>query len=51
MSALELCLSDGTAWTLRMSPGVERFIGRYPRLPGIVPAGELLTFRRTAARA
>ena len=51
MSALELRLSDGTAWTLRVSPGVERFIGRYPRVPGIAPSGGLLTFRRAPARA
>lgn len=51
MSELELRLSDGTAWTLQVSPGVERFIGRYPRLPEMAPAGGLLTFRRGAVGA
>jgi hypothetical protein len=30
--ALVLTDSDGAPWTLTMSPGSERFIGRYPRL-------------------
>ena len=51
MSELELRLSDGSHWTLSVSPGMERFIGRYPRLPGIAPDGGLLTFRSVFVRA
>jgi hypothetical protein len=51
MSELELRFSDGTAWTLSVSPAMERFIGRYPRVAGIAPAGELLTFREGSVRA
>jgi hypothetical protein len=45
---LELVLSraDGTPWTLTMSAGIERFIGRYPRINRIqVVDGPLLDYR------
>ena len=44
--ALVLPGSDGDAWTLTMSAGTERFIGRYPRLESIAAGDEpLLDFR------
>jgi len=42
---LVLRLPDGRPWSLTFSPGIERFIGYYPRLDGIDPGGALLTFR------
>ena len=43
---LLLTTADGTPWTLTMSAGVERFIGRYPRLNRIlVVDGPLLDYR------
>jgi hypothetical protein len=42
---LELRLADGSAWTLNVSAGMERFIGYYPRVDGIDAAGPLLRFR------
>lgn len=44
---LELVLraADGSAWTLSVSAGMERFIGHYPRIEGIDPGGPLLSFR------
>jgi hypothetical protein len=43
---LLLRLPDGRPWSLTFSPGIERFIGYYPRLDGVDPDGPLLTFRR-----
>ena len=45
--SVELVLNsaEGEAWTVRMSPGIERFIGWYPRLGGIDPGGPLMVFR------
>ncbi|MEA3014175.1 MAG: hypothetical protein QOD42_2720 [Sphingomonadales bacterium] len=43
---LVLRLAEGEAWTVSFSPGIERFIGHYPRLPEIAPDGTLLTFSR-----
>jgi len=45
---LELVLSqpDGQPWRLTFSPGIERFIGYYPRLDGIDCGGPLLSFAR-----
>ncbi len=40
---LRLRLADGSPWILQMSPGTERFIGHYPRLPGIEADGPVLT--------
>lgn len=42
---LGLRLADGTPWTLTVSPGIERFIGYYPRVDGIDSDGPLLRFR------
>ena len=43
---LLLTTADGMPWTLTMSAGVERFIGRYPRLNRIlVVDGPLLDYR------
>ena len=42
---LVLRLEDGTPGRLSVSAGCERFIGAYPRLPGISSDGPLLTFR------
>ena len=43
---LVLSCADGMPWTLTMSTGIERFIGRYPRLDRIlVVDGPLLEYR------
>ena len=42
---LELCLDDGSPWTLTLSAGMERFIGYYPKVDGIRSDGPLLSFR------
>ncbi len=44
---LVLRLPEGEAWIVSFSPGIERFIGHYPRLDAIAPEGTLLTFSRT----
>jgi hypothetical protein len=36
---------DGDRWTVTFSDGVERFIGYYPRVPGLSSDGGLLEFR------
>jgi hypothetical protein len=41
---LVLRLPDGSPWRLTLSPGMERFIGYYPRVEGIDPGGPLLRF-------
>jgi hypothetical protein len=47
---LVLRCEDGSDWTLSFSPGMEQFIGHYPRICGIAPAeGPLLAFRTAAA--
>jgi hypothetical protein len=43
---LVLRLAEGEPWTVSFSPGIERFIGHYPRLDDIAPEGTLLTFSR-----
>lgn len=43
---LVLRLPDGRPWSLTFSPGIERFIGYYPRLDGVDPGGALLSFRK-----
>ena len=43
---LRLRLEDGTPWAVGFSPGIERFIGSYPRLDALSGAGPLLTFAR-----
>ena len=45
---LILRLSDGSPWRLSVSPGVERFIGHYPRLPGFEGESRLLLYRSVA---
>ncbi|PSJ38394.1 hypothetical protein C7I55_18280 [Sphingomonas deserti] len=44
---VELVLTSctGAPWHLSVSRGVERFIGRYPRIDGLVAEGALLQFR------
>ena len=42
---LVLIRHDGTPWTLSMSAGSERFVGRFPRLPRLLLDGPLLNFR------
>lgn len=44
---LELLLrrEDGSPWRLTVSPGMERFIGFYPRADGLDAGGPLLRFR------
>jgi hypothetical protein len=47
---LVLRCEDGSDWTLSFSPGMEQFIGHYPRICGIAsPEGALLAFRTAAA--
>jgi hypothetical protein len=45
--SLVLRLPEGESWMVSFSPGIERFIGHYPRLDAIAPEGTLLTFSRT----
>lgn len=44
---VELILTrhDGTPWVLSMSAGIERFVGRFPRLPRLLIDGPLLSYR------
>jgi hypothetical protein len=42
---LVLRLADGSPWRLTVSPGMERFIGYYPRLEGIDAGGPVLRFQ------
>jgi hypothetical protein len=44
---LVLRLPEGESWVVSFSPGIERFIGHYPRLDAIAPEGTLLTFSRS----
>jgi hypothetical protein len=44
---LVLRLPEGEPWVVSFSPGIERFIGHYPRFEEIAPEGTLLTFSRT----
>lgn len=41
---LVLRLEDGSPWRLTLSPGMERFIGYYPRVEGIDAGGPLLRY-------
>jgi hypothetical protein len=47
---LELLLRqpDGQPWSVTFSPGIERFIGAYPRLEGVHADGSLLEYRAAA---
>jgi hypothetical protein len=46
---LSLRTGDGEDWVLSVSPGVERFIGAYPRLPDFDVGAPLIAFRTVAA--
>jgi hypothetical protein len=48
---LELTLRtrDGEDWLLSLSPGMERFVGAYPRLPEFDVGAPLIAFRAVAA--
>jgi hypothetical protein len=52
-AALELVLrdGDGAPWVLRLSSGMEKFIGAYPRLDGFGGEAPLLVFRRAGQPA
>ncbi|HEY0148128.1 MAG TPA: hypothetical protein VGB70_03920 [Allosphingosinicella sp.] len=39
-------LAGGTPWRFTMSAGCERFIGFYPRVPGIEADGGVFAYRR-----
>ncbi|HEY5724270.1 MAG TPA: hypothetical protein VIT45_18315 [Allosphingosinicella sp.] len=47
---LELALTrpDGEPWSLTVSPGIERYIGFYPRIEGFACAGPVLVYRSLA---
>ena len=45
---LVLRLEDGSPWRLTVSPGVERFVGRFPMVEGLGADGPLLRFRAAA---
>jgi hypothetical protein len=45
---LALLRPDGEPWSLTVSPGIERFIGFYPRLEGFACAGPVLVYRSLA---
>ena len=36
----------GCRWSLTVSQGMERFIGHYPRVPGLGSGGPLLRYER-----
>lgn len=46
--SLSLRTRDGERWQLSLSPGMDRFVGRYARLPGIAPPGGLLDYKADA---
>lgn len=47
-----LSIGEGdTAFHVGFTPGIERFIGVYPRLDGLCPAGKLLKFSRVPAQS
>ena len=46
---LELRLEDGSPWRPVVSPGMERFVGRYPLVDGLDCGGALLRFRACGA--
>ena len=45
---LALTRPDGEPWSLTVSPGVEKYIGYYPRLEGFACAGPVLVYRSLA---
>jgi hypothetical protein len=42
---LKLRTADGAGWELVMSSGMERFIGPYPKLPGLSSGKPLLEYQ------
>jgi hypothetical protein len=42
---LVLRTSDGGQWAVSLSVGMERFIGHYPRMPGLGSGGALLEYQ------
>ena len=42
---LVLTTADGEPWTLAMTAGTERFVGRYARLNRLLVDGPMLEFR------
>lgn len=51
-SKLQLTLRspEGGRWDLTLSQGMERFIGSYPRIPGLGSGGPLLRYERVGRR-
>lgn len=45
---LQMWQPDGSPWSVAFSPGIERFIGAYPRLEGFGAGGPLLEYRTVA---
>jgi hypothetical protein len=43
---LVLFKEDGARWVLNVSPGIEKFIGSYPRLEGIKGTTPLLVYHK-----
>jgi hypothetical protein len=41
---LRLKTPEGAGWSLTVSRGMERFIGHYPRVPGLGSGGPLLRY-------
>ena len=46
---LVLKTPEGGPWPLILSQGMERFVGHYPRVPGLGSGGPLLRFERIRA--
>jgi hypothetical protein len=46
--SLSLATPDGGEWRLNLSPGMDRFVGHYARLPGIAPPGGLIDYKAGA---
>jgi hypothetical protein len=46
---LRLRRPDGSPWSVVFSPGIERFIGYYPRLEELDCGGPLLVFETVEA--
>ena len=44
--ALRLTRPDGSPWSVDFSPGIERFIGPYPRVDGMACDGTRLAFEK-----
>jgi hypothetical protein len=44
---LMLRTPDGAPWSVSLSPGMERFIGHYSRVPGLSSGSSLLQYKPT----